>query len=106
MVPIPPTAAEVEIPRSKALLVFDLPIECNKGSIAATTIAVVAVYDISIENVIVVNMTAMSILVGLVPDIFNVRLSNLLSSPVFVIAAAIKNPPNNNQITLLAKVFT
>src|SRR5262245_48428526 len=106
MVPIPPTAAEMEIPSNKALLILDFSSELNRGNIAATTMAAVAVYDINMENVIVVNMMAMSILVGLVPDIFNVRLSSRLSKPVFVIAAAIKNPPNSNQITLLEKVFT
>jgi len=76
-------------------------IPCDKDCSLAQDISG---YDL--EKVIVVNISAISILVGLVPDIFSVKLNNLLSRPVFVMAPAIKKPPSNNQITLLAKVVT
>lgn len=106
IVPIPPIVAASATPNNKALLIPDLPNEVNKGIRAATTIAVVAVFDISIEAIIVVNIKAISIFRGFVPDIFNVRLKSFSSNFVFVIAAAIKNPPSNNQMILLEKVFT
>src|SRR4051812_21551280 len=103
---MPPTAAAIDTPNNKALFIPDLPRDTNKGVIAATTIEVAAESDMSIAATMVVNIKAMSIFLGLVPDTFKVRLSNFVSRPVFLIAAAIKKPPNKSQITLLENVLT
>ena len=70
------------------------------------TIAVVAVLDINIEAIIVVNINPARIFFGVVPDIFSVNRKRSASRPVFVNAAARKNPPNNSQIMLLENVLT
>jgi hypothetical protein len=105
MVPIPPMVAAIEMPSNKALLSPDLLV-VNKGIRAATIIAVVAVADITIEKTIAVNMKAITMFLGFVPEIFNVSLKSCTSNLVFVIAAARKKPPSSNQTTLPEKVFT
>ena len=105
MVPIPPMVAAIEMPSNKALLSPDLLV-VNKGIRAATIIAVVAVADITIEKTIAVNMKAITMFLGFVPEIFNVSFKSCTSNLVFVIAAARKKPPSSNQITLPEKVFT
>jgi hypothetical protein len=74
--------------------------------IEATTIAVAAVFDISMDAIIVVVIKPISRFLGFVPEILSVSLNNDSSSLVFVIAAARKKPPSMSQITLLAKVVT
>jgi hypothetical protein len=74
--------------------------------IEATTMAVAAVFDISMEAIIVVVINPISSFLGLEPEIFNVNLNNASSSLVFVMAAARKKPPSMSQITLLEKVVT
>jgi hypothetical protein len=74
--------------------------------IEAITMAVAAVFDISIEATIVVVMSPISRFLGFVPEIFRVNLNNASSSLVFVIAAARKNPPNMSQMMLLENVVT
>jgi len=74
--------------------------------IEATTMAVAAVFDISMEAIIVVVINPISSFLGLEPEIFSVNLNNASSNPVFVIAAARKKPPSISQITLLEKVVT
>ena len=107
MEPIPPVVAAIGTPNNKALDTPDLfPSAFNKGMIDATTIAVAAVFDISMEAIIVVVINPISNFLGLEPEIFNVNLNNASSNPVFVIAAARKKPPNISQITLLEKVVT
>jgi len=58
------------------------------------------------EAIIVVVINPMRSFLGLEPEIFSVNLNNASSKPVFVIAAARKNPPSISQITLLEKVVT
>jgi hypothetical protein len=74
--------------------------------IDATTMAVAAVFDISMEAIIVVVIKPISSFLGLDPEIFSVNLNKATSNFVFVIAAARKNPPSMSQITLLEKVVT
>ena len=76
MVPIPPTVAAIDIPNNKALLKPDLPTEVTKGITAATTMAAVAVFDISMDAVMVVNITATKIFLGLVPESNRVALKS------------------------------
>ena len=104
IVPIPPMVAAIEMPSNKALFSPDLLV-VNKGIRAATIIAVVAVADITIEKTIAVNMKAITMFLGFVPEIFNVSFKSCTSNLVFVIPAA-KKPPSSNQITLPEKVFT
>jgi hypothetical protein len=74
--------------------------------IEATTIAVAAVFDITMEATIVVDIIPIIRFLGFLPDILNVYLNSASSSLVFVIAAARKKPPSMSQITLLEKVVT
>jgi len=74
--------------------------------IDATTMAVAAVFDISMEAIIVVVIKPVSSFLGLDPEIFSVNLNKATSNFVFVIAAARKKPPSMSQITLLEKVVT
>jgi hypothetical protein len=107
MEPIPPVVAAMGTPNSKALDTPDLfPSEFNKGMIDATTIAVAAVFDISMEAIIVVVINPISSFLGLEPEILSVNLNNASSNLVFVMAAARKKPPSMSQITLLEKVVT
>src|SRR5687767_9894078 len=76
MVPIPPTVAAIDIPNSKALLKPDLPTEATRGITAATTMAAVAVFDISMDAIMVVNITAIKIFLGLVPESNSVALKS------------------------------
>ena len=105
IVPIPPMVADIEMPSNRALLSPDLLV-VNKGIRAATIIAVVAVADITIENTIAVNMKAITMFLGFVPEIFNVSFKSCTSNLVLVIAAARKKPPSSNQITLPENVLT
>ena len=73
---------------------------------AATTIAVVAVFEISMEETIVTVIMPNRIDLGLLPHIFNVPLIRTSSSFTLVMAEARKKPPSINQITLLENVFT
>jgi hypothetical protein len=98
--------AAIEMPSNKALLNPDLLEVLNNGISAATIIAVVAVADITIEKIIAVNMKAITMFLGFVPEIFNVSLKSCSSNLVLVMAAARKKPPSSNQITLPEKVFT
>ena len=105
--PMPPVVAAIGTPNSKAFDIPDLfPSAFNSGMIEATTIAVAAVFDISMEAIIVVVINPMSNFLGLEPEILSVNLNNASSSLVFVIAAARKKPPSISQITLLEKVVT
>ena len=107
MVPIPPVVAAMAIPKSKALVVPDsFPNDFKSGRTAAITMAVVAVLLINIDATIVVSINPISKFTGLAPENFIVNLKSASSSLVLVIAAARKNPPNINQITLLEKVCT
>ena len=105
--PMPPVVAAIGTPNNKAFDIPDLfPSAFNNGMIEATTIAVAAVFDISMEAIMVVVINPMSSFLGLEPEIFSVNLNNASSSLVFVIAAARKKPPSMSQITLLEKVVT
>ena len=107
MVPMPPVAAAIGMPSSKAFAKPEfLPSDASRGMIAAITMAVVAVFDISIEATMVVNIKPMSKFLGFVPEIFKVNLKRAWSSFVFVMAEARKKPPSMSQITLLEKVLT
>ena len=107
IVPIPPVVAAIGTPSNNAFVKPDLfPSAFKSGISDAITIAVAAVFDMSIEAIIVVNIKPMSRFLGFVPATFNVNLKSASSSPVFVIAAARKNPPNISQITLLENVVT
>jgi hypothetical protein len=107
MEPMPPVVAAIGTPNSNAFDTPDLfPSAFRRGMIEATTIAVAAVFDISIEAIIVVVINPMRSFLGLEPEIFSVNLNNASSNLVFVIAAARKKPPSMSQITLLAKVVT
>ena len=105
--PIPPVVAAIGTPNNNAFDIPDLfPSAFKRGIIEATTMAVAAVFDISMEAIIVVVIKPIRRFLGFVPEIFNVNLNNASSSFVFVIAAARKKPPSMSQITLLAKVVT
>jgi hypothetical protein len=105
--PMPPVVAAIGTPNSNALDTPDLfPSAFKRGMIEATTMAVAAVFDISIDAIIVVVINPISRFLGFAPEIFNVNLNNASSSLVFVIAVARKKPPSMSQITLLAKVVT
>ena len=107
MVPIPPVVAAIGTPNNKAFDIPDLfPSEFKSGMIDATTMAVAAVFDISMEAIIVVVIKPISSFLGLDPEIFSVNLNKATSNFVFVIAAARKKPPSMSQITLLEKVVT
>src|SRR5258705_1758139 len=107
MVPMPPVVAAIGTPNNKAFDIPDLfPREFKSGMIEATTIAVAAVFDISMEAIIVVVIKPISSFLGLDPEIFSVNLNKATSNFVFVIAAARKKPPSMSQITLLEKVVT
>ena len=107
MEPMPPVVAAIGTPNSNAFVKPDLfPSAFKRGMIEAITMAVAAVFDISMEATIVVDINPISRFLGFVPEIFNVNLNNASSSLVFVIAAARKNPPSMSQITLLEKVVT
>ena len=105
--PIPPVLAAIGTPNSNAFDIPDLfPSAFKRGMIEATTMAVAAVFDISMDAIIVVVINPISRFLGFVPEIFNVTLNNDSSSLVFVIAVARKKPPSMSQITLLEKVVT
>ena len=107
MVPIPPVAAAMGIPSNKAFEKPEFfPSDARRGMIAAITMAVVAVFDISIEATMVVNIKPMSRFLGFAPENFSVNLKSAWSSLVLVIAEARKKPPSISQITLLEKVLT
>src|SRR4051794_19715134 len=94
IVPMPPRLAPVETPNSNPLLKPILPRDRNKGIIDATIIAVVAVLDINIEAIIVVNISAMMIFLGFVPERRNTKRSILSSILVLVMAEERKKPPS------------
>ena len=107
MVPIPPVVAAMGTPKRNAFVKGDcFPRDFSSGIIEAITIAVVAVFDISIEATIVVNINPISRFLGLEPDILNVNRNKASSRLVLVIAAAIKKPPSISHIILLEKVVT
>jgi len=107
MEPMPPVVAAMGTPNSKAFDNSDLfPSVFKNGMIEAITIAVAAVFDISMEATIVVDINPISRFRGLVPEIFSVNLNNASSNLVFDIAAERKNPPSMSQIMLLEKVVT
>ena len=107
MEPMPPVVAAIGTPNNNALVSPDLfPSTFRSGMMDATTMAVAAVFDINMEATIVVDINPIRRFLGFVPEIFNVYLNNDSSSLVFVIAAAIKKPPNISQITLLESVVT
>jgi len=107
MEPMPPVVAEMGTPNSKAFDNPDLvPSVFKRGIIEAITIAVAAVFDISMEAIIVVDINPISRFLGFVPEILSVNLNNASSSLVFVIAVDKKKPPSMSQITLLEKVVT
>ena len=84
--PIPPVLAAIGTPNSNAFDIPDLfPSAFNRGMIEATTMAVAAVFDISMEAIIVVVINPISRFLGFVPEILNVSLNNDSSSLVFVI---------------------
>ncbi len=74
MVPMPPVAAAIGMPNSKAFANPEpLPSDIRRGMMAAITMAVVAVLDMSIEATMVVNIKPMSKFLGFLPEIFNVN---------------------------------
>jgi hypothetical protein len=104
---MPPVVAAIGTPNNKAFDTPDLfPSAFNKGMIEATTIAVAAVFDISMEAIIVVVINPISSFLGLEPEILSVNRNSASSNLVLVIAAARKKPPSISQITLLEKVVT
>ena len=104
---IPPVVAAIGTPNSNAFVKPDLfPSVFRRGMIDAITIAVAAVFDISMEATIVVVINPSGRLLDLVPEILKVNLKSASSSLVFVIAAARKKPPSMSQIMLLEKVVT
>jgi hypothetical protein len=106
IVPIPPTEAARGTPRRRAFVNVDFrPRFVSRGVTAATTMAVVAVLDMSIEATIVVNISPLSSLFGVAPETRRVNFRRSASNPVFVNAVARKNPPIMSQMTLLENVF-
>ena len=107
MDPMPPVVAAIGTPNNNALVTPEsLPSSLRRGMIEATTIAVAAVFDISMEAIIVVAINPISRCLGFVPEIFNVYRNKALSNWVFVMAVARKKPPSMSQITLLENVVT
>ncbi len=70
---MPPAVEATGIPNTIALATFEfLPNESIKGITAASTIEVVAVFEINIEDNMVTAINAIKILRGLVPAILSV----------------------------------
>ena len=105
MVPIPPKEAAAGIPMSSAFANGEfLSRVLINGITAAIIMAVVAVFDMIIENIAVTNMIPNSTFLGFEPNFEMVILNRVLSSPTFCMASAITKPPNINQITLFDQV--
>src|SRR5579862_6618336 len=74
IVPIPPVVAAIGTPRRNALRAVELlPILPISGITAAITIAVVAVFDMSIEKSMVISINPNKTHFGFVPHTFSVN---------------------------------
>jgi hypothetical protein len=106
IVAIPPVVAAIGMPRMSPLATGEpFPSRASSGVSAATTIAVVAVFEISIEKTMVIIIRPKRTRRGWSPHIFSVSRMTSSSSFVLVIAFARKKPPIISQTTLLEKVL-
>src|SRR5690554_5658138 len=107
IVPTPPSDADAGMPTSKAFENGEsLPNAITSGTTDEIIMAVVAVLDIIMLAKPVVSINPNNNFSGRAPNRFTVNCNNCLSSSTTLMAFAKKNPPNNNQITLLVQVST